>query len=245
MPAAATIPRGRPSAAMGIAHMPSNGGFAGRPAGSGSPMGRMPHDRSRLPIQSVEWHTSRPGRSALDVRLGADSSGPTGTNGATGGGGSNAHVRLVGLHLSAGLSMRGERLRLIEVATLLRILGSGHSSDAVLVGDFNAIAPGDVPRTRQLPLWLRMLLRVDGGIRTDAMTQLFSAGWIDAYRHLQPDAAGFTLPPLDPSVRLDYMLVPTGLAARVRTCRPVEPSEVHGLVGRASDHLPLLAELDA
>ena len=75
---------------------------------------------------------------------------------ATAGGGSNAHVRLVGLHLSAGLSMRGERLRLIEVATLLRILGSGHTSDAVLVGDFNAIAPGDAPRTRQLPLWLRM-----------------------------------------------------------------------------------------
>ena len=33
--------------------MPSNGGCAGRPAGSASPIGRMPHDRSRLPIQTV------------------------------------------------------------------------------------------------------------------------------------------------------------------------------------------------
>ena len=29
--------------------MPSNGGCAGRPAGSGSPIGRIPQDRSRLP----------------------------------------------------------------------------------------------------------------------------------------------------------------------------------------------------
>jgi hypothetical protein len=33
--------------------MPSNGGFAGLPAGSGSPIGRMPHDRSRLPIHTA------------------------------------------------------------------------------------------------------------------------------------------------------------------------------------------------
>ena len=32
-------------------HMPSKGGSAGRPAGSASPIGRMPHDRSRLPSQ--------------------------------------------------------------------------------------------------------------------------------------------------------------------------------------------------
>jgi exonuclease III len=141
--------------------------------------------------------------------------------------------------------MRGERLRLTEVASLLRILGPGHASDAVLVGDFNAIAPGDAPRIRQLPLWLRMLLRVDGGIRTDAMTRLFSAGWVDAYRHLQPAGDGFTLPPMEPSVRLDYVLVPTSLTARLRACRPVASTEVHGLVAHASDHLPLLAELDA
>ena len=34
-------------------HMPSNGGCAGRPAGSGSPIGRMPQDRSRLPIHTA------------------------------------------------------------------------------------------------------------------------------------------------------------------------------------------------
>jgi exonuclease III len=193
---------------------------------------------ARLPVRSAEWHVSRPGRSALDVRIdsGSNGSGPAaGTSG----------IRLVGLHLSAGLSMRGERLRLIEVASLLRLLGSGDTSDAVLVGDFNSIAPGDIPRTRGMPLWLRLLLRVDGGIRTDVMTQLFSAGWIDAFRHLAPDDAGFTLPPADPSVRLDYVLVPVGLAPRLRACRPIEASAVRGLVRLASDHLPLLAELDA
>ncbi len=34
-------------------HMPSNGGSAGRPAGSASPIGRMPHDRSRVPIHTA------------------------------------------------------------------------------------------------------------------------------------------------------------------------------------------------
>ncbi len=90
-----------------------------------------------------------------------------------------------------------------------------------------------------MPFWLRILLRFDGGIRTDVLRRLIDAGWVDAYRHLHPDKAGFTLPPGRPSVRLDYVLVPAGLLPRIDRCEPADGP----LVERASDHLPLLIDV--
>ena len=91
-----------------------------------------------------------------------------------------------------------------------------------------------------MPLWLRLLLRFDGGIRTDVQDRLAAAGWIDAFRHLHPDDPGFTLPALAPQVRLDYTLVPPGSADAVRACAPALDAP---LVARASDHLPLVTVL--
>ena len=91
-----------------------------------------------------------------------------------------------------------------------------------------------------MPFWLRLLLRFDGGIRTDVLRRLLDAGWVDAYRHLHPRDAGFTLPPGAPSIRLDYLLVPEALVGRVARC---EPASTLPLVDRASDHLPLVVEL--
>ena len=53
--------------------------------------------------------------------------------------------------------------------------------------------------------------------------------------------AGFTLPPGAPSIRLDYLLVPEPMLSRVARC---EPASTLPLVDRASDHLPLVVELD-
>ncbi|HXG40662.1 MAG TPA: hypothetical protein VNJ28_06935, partial [Candidatus Limnocylindrales bacterium] len=65
--------------------------------------------------------------------------------------------------------------------------------------------------------------------------------FVDSFRRLHPTDPGFTLPPLRPRVRLDYLLVSTDLAERVRACRPAPPG---ALLARASDHLPLVAEID-
>lgn len=180
---------------------------------------------SAEPLRGHQWH--RPGRSRGWVEVV-----PAG----------EPHVRLLGLHLPAGLSARGERARLRSVDTLLEWAGGRVDDNTLLVGDLNSVASGDEPRIRAMPLWLRLLLRFDGGIRTDVQDRLAAAGWVDAFRHLHPDEPGYTLPALAPQVRLDYALVPPALLPLVRACAPAEDTP---LVGRASDHLPLVVDLDA
>ena len=200
---------------------------------------------TRLDVASAAWHLARPGRAALDVRLRTVDPEAGRRDGAAAAAGmaSEPDLRIVGLHLSAGLSRRGERLRQIEVAGLLAALGPRASSEAWLVGDLNSVAPGDGPRTRRMPIWLRILLRVDGGIRTDVLARLAAEGWIDGYRRLHQDEPGYTLPPADPSVRLDYVLAPGAEAGRLVACAPAERSAAGGRVRTASDHLPLVAEI--
>jgi len=171
----------------------------------------------------LAWH--RPGRSRGFLEVD-----PAGADG----------LRLLGMHLPAGLSNRGERARLRSVESLLDWAGGAADDRTLIVGDLNSVARGDVPAVGGMPLWLRLLLRFDGGIRTDVLRRLLDAGWVDAYRHLHPRDAGFTLPPGAPSIRLDYLLVPEALVGRVARC---EPASTLPLVDRASDHLPLVVEL--
>jgi len=180
---------------------------------------------SRDALRGHQWH--RPGRSRgfLEVVPAGD-----------------PHIRIVGLHLPAGLSARGERARLRYVDDLLGWAGGRADDNTLLMGDLNSVARGDVPRVAAMPLWLRLLLRFDGGIRTDVQDRLAKAGWVDAFRHLHPDDPGYTLPALSPQVRLDYTLVPKGLLDSVRSCSPAVDAP---LAARASDHLPLLTVLDA
>ncbi len=92
-----------------------------------------------------------------------------------------------------------------------------------------------------MPLWLRLVLHVNGPIRTDVLDALGAAGWVDAFRRLHPDEHGYTLPAVDPQVRLDYLMVPASLIDRVSACGPA--GDVR-LAPVASDHLPLVADID-
>jgi exodeoxyribonuclease-3 len=174
----------------------------------------------REPARGHEWH--RPGRSRgfLEVEPSGD-----------------GRLRVIALHLPAGLSGRGERARLRAVDTLLDWAGGRADDHTVLMGDLNAVARGDAPRVASMPLWIRLLLRFDGGIRTDVHDRLAGAGWVDAFRHLHPDEPGFTLPAVSPQVRLDYALVPAAMVPRVEACAPA--ADVVN-AARASDHLPLV-----
>lgn len=180
---------------------------------------------SREPLRGHQWH--RPGRSRGFLELS-----PAG----------EPRIRLIGLHLPAGLSARGENARLRSVDSLLEWAGGAVDDNTILMGDLNSVARGDVPRVAAMPLWLRLLLRFDGGIRTDVQDRLAAAGWIDAFRHLHPDDPGFTLPALEPQIRLDYALVPPQLLPAVVTCAPALDAP---LVARASDHLPLVTVLES
>ena len=150
--------------------------------------------------------------------------------------------RLLAMHLSAGLSARGERRRAREIEHVLSVAGDRSGVTGVLIaGDLNAVAPGDLPAVSRLPTWIRILLRVDGGISTAVMQRLLAAGLVDAYRRLNPTTPGATIPSDAPSVRLDYFLVGPGLAPGVGACSIATGDPV--LLAAASDHLPLVLEL--
>jgi len=239
---------------------------------------------SRVPLDQAEWRTYRRGRAVLELGLPEHA------------------LHVMGIHLSSGMSWRGERVRVTEAGRLLEGiegaappgLGSATPGPAlagvpeagadgqrvpategtpatdhpietgpqappattesgeparpprrtVIVGDFNSVAPGDAPVIRRMPWWVRMLLRFDGGIHTRVIQMFLDAGFVDAFRRLHQDALGFTLPAVNPSVRLDYAMLAPDLVPRLRACSPVEPDGLTSPLLRASDHLPLLTVLD-
>jgi endonuclease/exonuclease/phosphatase family metal-dependent hydrolase len=63
---------------------------------------------------------------------------------------------------------------------------------------------------------------------------------VDAYRSLHPREAGHTFLSHDPHVRLDYVFLPLAFATRLSACDVFR----HPAAAAASDHLPVLAELD-
>ena len=239
---------------------------------------------SRVPLDQAEWRTYRRGRAVLELGL------------------PEHGLHIMGVHLSAGMSGRGERMRIVEAGRLLEGiegaappgLGAGTPGPALagipaterqaegvkakdaapvtdhpietgpqappattatgeparpprqtlIVGDFNSVAPGDAPVVRRMPWWVRLLLRFDGGIHTRVIQMFLDAGFVDGFRRLNPESLGFTLPAVNPSVRLDYAMVAPDLVPRLRTCAPIEPDGLTSPLLRASDHLPLLTVLD-
>jgi exodeoxyribonuclease-3 len=69
---------------------------------------------------------------------------------------------------------------------------------------------------------------------------MLDAGYLDGYRILHPVDRGFTFPTWNPHVRLDYMFLPARFADRLKDCQVRDGVAA----ARASDHFPLLAELD-
>jgi endonuclease/exonuclease/phosphatase family metal-dependent hydrolase len=179
---------------------------------------------ARIPVDGATWHPVA-GHTFLEVGL------------------PGVGIRLHAVHLTAGLSRWGERRRSREVDALLGIVaGAADPSRAIVVGDLNAIAPGDDLAIARLPAWIRVLLRVDGGIQTDVIRRFGAAGFVDAFRRLHPAESGATVPASAPIVRLDYVLVGSSVLPSVVQCQipAIDPR----LLAMASDHRPLLAVLD-
>ncbi|HEX8073202.1 MAG TPA: endonuclease/exonuclease/phosphatase family protein [Pyrinomonadaceae bacterium] len=150
--------------------------------------------------------------------------------------------RVFGLHLSARFSKWRERRRHHEIRVLLEGIAAHRAAPHVLVGDFNTLAPGELLDVRRMPHWIRALVWLSGrDIQRDTIRHMLDEGYADGYRHLYPADKGYTFPVWDPHLRLDYVFLPTPHVARLRACRVVTTPD---LVTRASDHYPLLAELD-
>jgi len=146
-------------------------------------------------------------------------------------------VRLVALHLSAWFSRWSERRRHHEIRALLDGIREHQSGFHLIVGDFNALAPGERLEVGRMPRWIRAMVWLSGkDIARDTIQTMFDAGYVDSWRHRNDGDQGFTFPTWDPHLRLDYAFVPARDAGRVEFCRVVTAPAA---VKAASDHYPL------
>jgi exodeoxyribonuclease-3 len=180
---------------------------------------------SRLPIAHHEWHRPAPSRRAfLEIVPEGDA------------------MRIFGVHLSAVHSNWTEQRRVRELQALLASIQRHQHGFHLVVGDFNTLAPGEQLAVDRLPYRLQAVLWLSGGrIRWETIQIMLDASYLDAYRMLHPKDPGFTFPTWDPHVRLDYAFVPGASAGRLKGCevRAAAPG-----LKEASDHLPLLTEVD-
>ena len=155
---------------------------------------------------------------------------------------SDLAVRVLGVHLLAGPFVAMELWRVWELATILGRVRTGSRDRCVLLGDFNAIAPGDPVNTAAWPSWLKLTLALQvGRVFRAAIRRVLAAGFVDCFRALHPTDAGFTLPAAAPNARLDYTFANAALVGSLSACRVIrEPAAVL----TASDHCPLMVEFD-
>jgi endonuclease/exonuclease/phosphatase family metal-dependent hydrolase len=184
---------------------------------------------SRLEIGHHAWHRPAASRRAFLEVVPAGASPPA--------------FRIFGVHLSAVHSNWTERRRVRELRGVLAGIQEHQHGFHVVAGDFNTLAPGETLDLGKLPPRLRAVVWLTGReIRWETIQTILDAGYVDGYRRLHPEDQGFTFPAVAPHVRLDYACVPTSWAPRLKCCRVV--NDAPGVTA-ASDHLPLLAELEA
>ena len=179
---------------------------------------------SRQKVRHFAWHHPRFSRHAfLEIDPGP------------------GELRIFGLHLSALYSAWTEGHRVIELRALLAAIAQHQHGFHLLTGDFNTLAPGDLLDFRKLPHRLRALVWLSGGkIRWRTIQRVLDAGYLDAFRLLHGADMGYTFPTWDPHVRLDYLFIPAGFSSRIHSCEIV----THPAAPAASDHLPLMADVD-
>jgi exodeoxyribonuclease-3 len=179
---------------------------------------------SRTPVALAEWTRPRVSRHAF-VEVVPAAGGP----------------RVFGVHLAAVHSAWTEQRRLFELRALLRSVARHQDGFHVLSGDFNTLAPGETFDVKLLPLRLRSLVWMSGGhIRWRTVQTVLDAGYVDSFRMLHAGDPGLTLPTPAPHIRIDYVFVPSPFADRVVRCDVVR----HPQAATASDHYPILAELN-
>jgi endonuclease/exonuclease/phosphatase family metal-dependent hydrolase len=151
-------------------------------------------------------------------------------------------ARIFGLHLSSLFSKWSERRRGREIRALLKGIERHQQGFHVLVGDFNTLAPGEVLDVKRMPAWIRAIVWMSGrDIQRETIQIMLDANYADGFRQLHPDVKGYTFPTWDPHLRLDYVFVPKPFADRLVASKVITaPPEVAG----ASDHFPLLAQLE-
>jgi len=159
-----------------------------------------------------------------------------------------AGVRVISVYVPNGRSVGSEAYdyKLEWLGRLLRFIEKTSSPDQPLVvaGDFN-VAPGDLD-VHDPEGWRDGILCSDA--ERAALSRLMSWGLTDAFRSLYPDKVAYSWWdyrqlgfPKNRGLRIDHLLMTEPLFAR---CKAVEVDREERKGKGASDHAPVLAELD-
>ena len=173
---------------------------------------------SRLPIQRTENHRLAVlAKTLLEIEVVWE----------------GAPLRLFATHLA---SRWDGRQPVDEVPAILDVLRPLADQPHLLVGDLNALRPGDPVGTP--PQGEEKRGDALSGAPRRAIRLILDAGYVDCYRRLHPQAPGYTYPSDDPWLRLDYIFAAPQMATRLYACDIVmgEDAEL------ASDHFPVWAE---
>lgn len=147
-------------------------------------------------------------------------------------------LSLYNVHLLPYLLLPFEVRRWQAVGRLLEIIRRRAPGPHLILGDLNAIAPGDRVLQRRNPARMRRVMALQFNlIFRLALPRLLRAGYVDCFRRLHPDDDGFTWRPGNRTTRYDYILADPVLARFLKTCQVLDDA-------LASDHLPVLAEFD-
>ena len=182
---------------------------------------------SRHPVREWRVHNHPPlTQAALAATIEAPGFGP---------------LTVVAVHLLPYLLLPFEIRRWQAVGKLLEIIRQDSPGPHLILGDLNAIAPGDRVLQRNNPAKMRRVMALQAGlIFRLAIPRLLRAGYVDCYRARHNDD-GFTWMTGNPTTRYDYVFASPDLAAHLRACRVLDD---HPAVGAASDHYPLLARFE-
>jgi exonuclease III len=147
------------------------------------------------------------------------------------------------VHLLPFLLLPFELHRWRVIGALLALIRQKQPGPHLILGDLNAIAPGDRVRQRLNPARMRRVMMLQFRlIFRLAIPRLLHAGYVDCFRHLHPDEDGFTWYTRGHrTTRYDYIMADSTLAPRLRRCCVVDDLAA---IPEASDHFPVLAEFE-
>ncbi|MFN2167732.1 MAG: endonuclease/exonuclease/phosphatase family protein, partial [Anaerolineae bacterium] len=136
---------------------------------------------------------------------------------------------------------RSEEARLQQLAAVFQWTGRDRSRPHLLMGDFNALAPADYDGRSEaleaLGAHERGANLVKDGVKV--VPRVLARGYVDAMAASAMDI-GPTYPTRELLIRIDYVWASAALAGSIRWCRRWQTEET----AVASDHLPVLAEID-
>ena len=182
---------------------------------------------SRYPIQQWQIYNQPPlTQAALEAKLDLPG-GP---------------LTVYNVHLLPFLLLPFEIRRWQAVGKLLEIIRQKPPTPHLIIGDVNAIGPGDRVLQHKNPVRMRRLMLLQLRLIFHlAIPRLLRAGYTDCFRHLHPDEDGFTWWTINPTTRYDYIFADRQLLPTLQSCRVVTD---HPAIRHASDHFPLLATFD-